>query len=66
MKLLSLNFQSITAKKTSSFDNLLHEHDSDIIAISETWLKPEFCQVDFYHQILMSSEEIGQMDMVEF
>ena len=34
IKLLSLNIQSIMAKK-ASFDNLLQEHDPDIIAISE-------------------------------
>jgi len=41
--LLSLNVQSIKA----SFDNLLHEHDPGIIAISETWLKPDFLLSEF-------------------
>ena len=34
------------AKKTS-FDNLLHEHNPDIITISETWLKPEVLSSEF-------------------
>jgi len=46
IKLLSLNIQSIMAKK-ASFDNLLQEHDPDIIAISETWLKPEILSSEF-------------------
>jgi len=45
-KLLSLNVQT-TMAKIASFDNLLQEHDPDIIAISETWLKSEILLSEF-------------------
>ena len=46
LKLLSLKIQNIMAKK-ASFDNLQHEHNPEIITISETWLKPEVLSSEF-------------------
>ena len=47
LNLLSLNIQSLTAKKVS-FGNLISERNLDIIALSETWLKPEILSSEFF------------------
>ena len=46
-KLMSLNIQSILAKK-ASFDNLMDDYSSDIVAISETWLSTDISSNEFF------------------
>ena len=47
LNLLSLNTQSVIAKK-APFGNLISERNPDIIALSETWLKPEILSSEFF------------------
>ena len=59
LNLLSLNTQSLTAKKVS-FGNLISERNPDIIALSETWLKPD-CPASSSQQDIKS---LGRIDMM--
>ena len=47
LKLMSLNIQSILAKK-ASFDNLMDDYNPDIVAISETWLSSDIPFHEFF------------------
>jgi len=46
LNLLMLNAQSVAPKK-ASLNNLLSEYNPDIIAVTETWLKPDVLSSEF-------------------